>query len=62
MSGAKSHYIYFQADAARDAAGRYDAYLAVEYFDDQTEVARVRVRQGPAGSPRRTASMPWPRT
>ena len=47
MSGDKSHYIYFQADASLTPPGDYDAYLTVEYFDDHTEVARVQYDKAP---------------
>ena len=47
IQGDNSHYMYFQADAALTPPGEYDAYLAVEYFDDRTEIARVQYDKAP---------------
>lgn len=47
ISGARSRYMYVQADAQRVAPGAYDAYLAIEYFDERTSVVQVEYDKAP---------------
>jgi hypothetical protein len=45
--GEKSLYLYVKADDARVPPGRYDAYLAVEYFDDSLDLVHVQYDKAP---------------
>jgi hypothetical protein len=47
IHGPKANYLYLKADAARVPPGCYDAYLAVDYFDDATEAVRVEYDKAP---------------
>jgi hypothetical protein len=47
MNGQQSHYLYVKTDAARVPPGRYDVYVALEYYDDRTEVVRVEYDKAP---------------
>jgi hypothetical protein len=47
VAGDKSHYMYVKADEGRVPAGCYDAYLAVEFYDDQAIVAYVQYDKVP---------------
>ena len=47
IAGDHSHYMYVQADDARMPAGCYDAYLAIEFYDDQAIVAHVQYDKAP---------------
>ena len=47
IHGPKANYLYVKADAARVPPGCYDAYLAVEFYDDRTEAVRVEYDKAP---------------
>ena len=54
ITGPIAHYMYVRADSSRLPRGRYDAWLTVEFFDDQLGIARVEYDKAaatPRGNP-----------
>jgi len=49
ITGPKSLYLYVCADDARVPAGRYDAYLTVDYFDQSLGTMQVQYDKVPDG-------------
>jgi hypothetical protein len=49
ITGDKSLYLYVCADDARVPAGRYDAYLTVDYFDENLGTMQVQYDKVPDG-------------
>jgi hypothetical protein len=48
IAGPNAHYLYLKADATRVPPGCYDAYLAVDYFDDHAGLFHVEYDKVPA--------------
>jgi hypothetical protein len=47
ITGQRSLYMYVKADESLIPPGSYDAYVAVEYFDDQTSIIQVEYDKAP---------------
>jgi hypothetical protein len=55
ITGPRSLYLYVKADEKLIPPGAYDAYLSVEYFDDQTRIVRVEYDQAPVDRTKNSA-------